>query len=311
MVRWLTAAVVAHIGFLLALAFLTPAPHRLRSAPNATPRPIEVALLTTPARTEPDDPRPPEPAKAELSDPFAASPPRPSPEPRFAPIAPQPLPPPPAEAPLAVHTSADGNAADVRVGEAPADPAPRKKTLDGAPPDPGIRLFPSQSDALAMMENNAPLGPRAAPSAFQRNLEREHLARSTRAGMGPAGAVASAARVTARELAPNEGEARLVTTIDASGRVTSVRVLNGRGADWTRIAAALKRALEKRALQVGAAPRGVQVITKIAVAYRLPSGASPSAGFNGVGASGTFDISDIGATARRVVSVQTEAVTPL
>lgn len=308
MARWLIAAAVAHIGFLLALVLLAPAPQRARATPNAATRAIEVAVLT--------EAKPPDPAAVDASEPpsAAATPPAPAPSashapPRQSPAVPPVSQPPAAvkSAPVAVHTSPDGNPADVRVG---AEPRTRATTLDGAPPKDGIQLFPTQFDALAMVqEGHGPLGPRAAPNRFQRDLEREHLARTARSGMGPSGAVASAARVAAREFAPREGEARLLTIIDSKGNVTDVRVLSGRGADWKRIAAAIKRALAKRALHVSGATRGVQVVTKIAVAYRLPSGSRSAVGFEG--GTGTFDMADIGAIARRVVSVSTEAVTPL
>ncbi len=309
MARWLIAAAVAHIGVLLALVLLAPAPQRARATPDEAARPIEVALLAaTPEPSQPPEPEPTAPSSlAASATPSAAPAPSASQAPPRQPPA---VPQPPAatqSAPVAVHTSPNGNPADVRVG---AEPSRRARTLDGSPPPEGIQLFPSQIDALAMVqEGQGPLGPRAAPSRFQHNLEREHLARTARSGMGPSGAVASAARVAAREFAPREGEARLLTVIDSKGNVTEVRVLNGRGADWKRIAAAIKRALAKRALHVSGATRGVQVITKIAVAYRLPSGSRSAVGFEG--GTGTFDMADIGAIARRVVSVSTEAVTPL
>ncbi len=199
----------------------------------------------------------------------------------------------------------------------------------------GIRLGLGFSEALAMVRKSPD---QARPAAIQTQLDRALASSDLASGRGPGGAVATAASEIAREIGPNWGSVLLATVIGSDGRVVDVELLDAAGAGWTRVPRALFRALRHLTIPLGTAmaKRGVRIVTRIASALRLPSGAlapvrvtppteaarqyrdapTSTAGAErsakGVPLLGLeFDVADIGQPRRKVVSVQTLSVTPL
>lgn len=131
------------------------------------------------------------------------------------------------------------------------------------------------------------------------------------AGLGFGGPAASALRSAANSIsAPRVGGATVEMVFDGLGKVTSARVLSATGdmGGWSRVAAEAQALLASSRVRVPMSSRGMAVTLRVEARTQLPSGAvpgeSPRVRPSGVGARGQFDLSDIGATPSRTVSVQ-------
>jgi len=126
-------------------------------------------------------------------------------------------------------------------------------------------------------------------------------------GLGRGGPVVTAARDEAyRAPVPNESTATIRVLFDRDGRVVSADLVDATsgGGAWREVARAIVEALATRPLTLPASGKanGLAVTVRIVSKVRLPSGARPdspvSAGAGGL----IFDLSDIGAKPRRVIS---------
>lgn len=127
---------------------------------------------------------------------------------------------------------------------------------------------------------------------------------------GQGGLVVNAAHAAARsDLTPDVGIALLVVKTDASGVVNSVSVAScdGDKPGWDAVAKDLGKQLGGTTFKVPPGSPGKRFEVKIQAKYALPSGANPkspvTAGIEGIGIGGTFDVSDIGQKPKRIVSV--------
>lgn len=330
--RWIVAALAAlaaHIAVLVALTLLAPRPPGWRvavsTAPDASGAGEEVSVFVdemSGARTRE--------AREEVSSrpPTSATPPPPN-----AALKPDRR----ARAPDAAGQKED-------VGKAPSEPKARRAQLgDLTGPIPGtlgssaagIQLGLRFADALAVV-GASPDRERDLSDAIETHLHHALASHDLASGRGPGGAIATAASAVAREIGPNWGMVLLATVIGANGEVLDVELLDAEGAGWAQVPRALLRALRGRSVAVGIAKNGVRVVTKVAAALRLPSGAlapirvlsptepdhvyrdAPMSESSTPAPPGTipspkirFDLADIGAPRRKVVSVQTLSVTPL
>lgn len=342
--RWLAAALAAHVAVLLGLTLIVPvtrtlAPPRAAMAGKeagargtAGDRNVWVSLDVTDVTSEPAESDGPAtgasaaPAYRRAARSAARGARAKAPE-----VAPNRVATPP---PGRSHPSGD------ELNGPGAQPAGLGDSADHIPgtlgtTERGIRLGLGFSEALAMVRESPD---QARPAAIQTHLDRALASSDLASGRGPGGAVATAASEIAREIGPNWGSVLLATVIGSDGRVVDVELLEAAGAGWTRVPQALFRALRQLSIPLGRAmaKRGVRIVTRIASALRLPSGAlapvrvippgdtarqyrdAPTGNASrqpppqGVPVLGLeFDVADIGQPRRRVVSVQTLSVTPL
>jgi hypothetical protein len=130
-------------------------------------------------------------------------------------------------------------------------------------------------------------------------------ARDRAHGLARGGVVASAAHTAALSQGPTRGHATFVVEADAGGRVRSVRTagVNGDRALWERVARALMAALGAKRLRVPPGARGLRVTVLVESKVQAPSGRDASKGNVQLqGAGVQFDVADIGAVARRLIS---------
>ena len=126
-------------------------------------------------------------------------------------------------------------------------------------------------------------------------------------GMGSGGPALAAAQDAARASTVDESTATIDIDADASGRVTSARVLNASSdtSTWNEVARAIVAALAGQTLRVPSGANGVVITVRIEVAMRLPSGARAGHGVALGCAEGciglTFDVADVAARPRRAV----------
>jgi hypothetical protein len=121
--------------------------------------------------------------------------------------------------------------------------------------------------------------------------------------------VVTAARDEAyRAPVPNESVATIRVLFDRDGQVVSAALVEASsgGDAWRQVADAISRALAGRPLTLPANSKtnGLMVLVRVESRVRLPSGARPdspvSAGAGGL----IFDLADIGAHPRRVMSAR-------
>lgn len=151
-------------------------------------------------------------------------------------------------------------------------------------------------------------GPRTA-GALAEGLE----ARDRAHGHFRGGVVASAARDVANRVGPQRGHATFVVETGPHGHVRTVRLVGASASLelWNKVARGLRAALEHRAaLRVPPGARGLRVSVLVQARVQMPSGASPGGSVRFKGAGLGFDVSDIGATPKRVVyaRITSEAV---
>ncbi len=343
--RWLAAALAAHVAVLLGLTFVAPSRFSLREVTRgatmgASGMGEERFVWFSVDRS--DGERPPvAPGDSRIADvPGAASSPPQAPDAARKRV------------PAPFHSGRDDATLESAEEGTPPQATPRKSSSVGprlaglgkspgqipgtlGTTDRGIQLSIGLSDALAIVSKSPD---QARPAAIQTHLDRALASQDLANGRGPGGAVAAAASRIAQEIGPNWGSVLLATVVDRDGRVIDVELLDAAGAGWARVPQALFRALRQLTLPIGRAmaTRGVRIVTRVAAALRLPSGAlapvrvippgnatreyrdaptrdassqPPPQGLPMLGLE--FDVADIGQPRRKVVSVQTVSVTPL
>jgi len=148
--------------------------------------------------------------------------------------------------------------------------------------------------------------PKPRPASTTGGLREALDAHDRKVGLGFGGPVVSAFHaVAATPAAPQNGTARFEAIIDASGRVTSVRVLSANGdmASWQAVAEQVLRMLRARLLRVPLDGDGLAIVVDVRSRYQLPSGSKPGEAVEMKGAGAQFDLSDIGAVPAHNVAV--------
>jgi hypothetical protein len=147
---------------------------------------------------------------------------------------------------------------------------------------------------------------------------RDALAAHDRAiGLGSGGPVLAVARDVAFAATVDESAATIAVDADATGHVTSARVVSATSdtGGWSEVATAIVKAMRGRTLKVPPDARGIVVSVRLEVALRLPSGARAGhpveAGFVPGAFSMSFDVADVGARPKRTVSGQIVDERPL
>jgi hypothetical protein len=134
-------------------------------------------------------------------------------------------------------------------------------------------------------------------------LQQERMARDTELGLGPGGAVASAVRTPARELAPLGSEATFSVDLSADGAVVAVS-LDGVTSDdtaWNALLRVLRERLASLSVTVG---RPTRVTVRVTNRSTLRAGNAPGGPFQ-------FDLSNIGSPTIQSLHVRVLAQTPL
>jgi len=158
-------------------------------------------------------------------------------------------------------------------------------------------------------------------------------------GLGSAGPLVSAAHEAASpSIAPDVGNASFDVFSDADGKVVAVRVVSASAdlPEWNDVARELMKAMGSKRMRVPRGAAGVRARIRITAERSLPSGdhsasspgavpddapgSDPACAGKGwsrkcqagmpVGASTTFDISNLGARRSRIVHVQVVAEAP-
>ena len=93
---------------------------------------------------------------------------------------------------------------------------------------------------------------------------------------------------------------------DAAGNVTGVKVtdFNVDPQGWAEVAKRIRSALAAQKLRVPSDANGVHVRVRVEASMRLPSGATKGVTLSKKGMGIDFDVSDIGASKTRVVTVR-------
>lgn len=146
----------------------------------------------------------------------------------------------------------------------------------------------------------------AAAKKLDAQLKSAVDAKDTENGSGFGGPVVSAAHAAAGQSGVL-GWATFDVSTDALGKVTRVRLVDfgGDEQEWKRVATGLDQSMAGRPLKVPGGAAGVSVRVKVEASMKLPSGAKkPLTPFIGAGSVGAeFDVADIGAKPKRMVSV--------
>jgi hypothetical protein len=123
-----------------------------------------------------------------------------------------------------------------------------------------------------------PAGPEARRAGgVEASVRRALDERDRELGLDSAGpAITALEQATMQSTAPSNSRARFEVVADASGHVTSVRVLDVSEdfPSWQRVAAQALRALEGKVLR-NAGPRGVAMTIAVESRWQLPSGSDP------------------------------------
>jgi hypothetical protein len=290
---WLVLAAGAHVLLVSALlvSALGVSQHRTsRNAPTsvqgATDILIEVETLPLPS-----DPLPTVLARGA---PGAASEPK-----RVALAAPKRA----MREPAVVHDDRESNdePGDQLQSEATSDPTasstaePARRLSLG---DLGIELG---RDGLSPVPPPQPSPGKILNDRLQNGLRGELAASDQQLGLGPEGPAVSAlqAIVLDSTVAPDSSGLLLVRT-DSAGVTTHVEVRQASShlQEWQRIADELKRVLAGKRLRIARGTAGVTMQLRVVSRVQRPSGAVPGS-IN----IARFDLSDIGAIARRIVNV--------
>jgi hypothetical protein len=164
--------------------------------------------------------------------------------------------------------------------------------LDGNNRFMGRRVTPEEEERARKEQSNS-----AAGEAMRSALHDNDVA----LGLGGGGPVVSAVEaVVLQSLAPDESHAVLVAFADASGNVLRVEVESSSDDPAYRaVAADLLTRLQGQKVRVPPGAHGLAM--RINVASRMANPSGGSVGIDPKSAGGHFDLSDIGARARRVV----------
>jgi hypothetical protein len=172
--------------------------------------------------------------------------------------------------------------------EAHADPFPgfervpwafdtRAAAHDGAPPiDLGIGPGASVRWAIQHPSVVAPeeAAPAQAPMSTTGGLKEALEASDQKLGLGPSGAVVSAAReIMHSDVAPQLGAALLVVTVLTSGEVgVNVAKVSSDFRDWSAVADNLRAHLKKKPPHIGEKRNGIVVALRVLADERWPNG---------------------------------------
>jgi len=175
--------------------------------------------------------------------------------------------------------------------EAAPEPRPAKRLSPAQ-----LGLSPSGGGFLQRMEDIQPTAP-----SDPGQLRDARMARDTELGLGPGGAVASAVRASAYELAPLESRATVSVDVDPDGSISAVSLVDVSSNDtgWN----ALLRALRKDMARLS-----VKTDRRVRVTLLLTNRSTKRAGSGGLL---DFDLSNIGSPMIQSLHVRVLAQTPL
>lgn len=195
----------------------------------------------------------------------------------------------------AAVSSAASSAAPTAAPEASAEPPHRKRL---SPADLG--LFPSSGVFLPQMQDMPPTAPTARTDPGQ--LLDSRMARDTELGLGPGGAIASAVRTSAYELAPLGSQATVSVDLDRDGSIRGVSLVDVSSNDtaWNALLRALRKDLARRVVKTDRPLRVTLLLTN-----RSTKRAGNSGGFL------DFDLSNVGSPTIQSLHVRVLAQTPL
>lgn len=242
------------------------------------------------------------------------------PQPSALPTAPSEAPPAPSVTPAAqpkvvartsrsrseIPAMASASAAPAVDAAAPSDASSAEQTAaPGATPEPrrGKRLSPADLGLSlsggAFVQHMQDIAPAAPTDPGQ--LQDARMARDTELGLGPGGAVASAVRASAYELAPLESRATISVDLDADGSIRLISLVDVSSNDtgWN----ALLRALRKDLARLS-----VKTDRPLRVTLLLTNRSTKRAGSGGLL---DFDLSNIGSPMIQSLHVRVLAQTPL
>jgi hypothetical protein len=133
-------------------------------------------------------------------------------------------------------------------------------------------------------------------------LGQELMAHDTRLGLGPGGAVASAVRGSARELAPLNSEATISVDLNADGSVAAISLDRVASAErqWAALVQSLRETLKSLSVKAGRPLRVTLLVTN----QSAPRAGNPSGPFQ-------FDLSNIGSPTLQSLHVRVVAQLPL
>jgi hypothetical protein len=191
--------------------------------------------------------------------------------------------------------SAVSSAAPTVAPDAAAEPPHRKRL---SPADLG--LFPSSGVFLPQMQDTPPTAPTARTDPGQ--LRDSQMARDTELGLGPGGAVASAVRASAYDLAPLGSQATISVDLDREGSISGVSLVDVSSNDtaWNALLRALRKDLARLAVKNDRPLRVTLLLTN-----RSTKRAGNSGGLL------DFDLSNIGSPTIQSLHVRVLAQTPL
>jgi hypothetical protein len=202
--------------------------------------------------------------------------------------------------------SAASSTEDAAPAEAPVDGAGGAPASGAEPPAPRGRLSPEQlglslGRGAALLERMQDVLPTKEPDVGGR-LRQELMAHDTRLGLGPGGAVASAVRGTARELAPLNSEATISVDLTSDGGVAAIS-LDSAASDeraWAALVTSLRAKLKSLSVRAGRPLRVTLLVTNRAT-LRAGNSSSPL----------DFDLSNIGSPTIQSLHVRVVAQSPL
>ncbi len=165
------------------------------------------------------------------------------------------------------------------VPEAPPGPAPHGAAPRGATPaqlgigfdNPLLGRSPGSLKAAPHRRRNVAPG-------IARSLAQAQADHDAHVGIGPQGPVVGALEVATRAApGPMNGHALFSVDVDASGRMTDIRVLevSSEFAAWKAIAKRTAAALARRKLKPPSGGRAVRMTVKVVARNQMPSGADP------------------------------------
>jgi hypothetical protein len=187
--------------------------------------------------------------------------------------------------------AAVSSAAPIIAPGAAAEPAPGKRL---SPADLG--LFPQSGVFLPPMQEQP-----SAPSDPGK-LRDARMARDTELGLGPGGAVASAVRASAYELAPLGSQATFSVDLDRDGSISAVSLVEVSSADtaWNALLRALRKDLARLIVKTDRPLRVTLLLTNRST-KRAGNSSSPF----------DFDLSNIGSPTIQSLHVRVLAQAPL
>jgi hypothetical protein len=193
------------------------------------------------------------------------------------------LPAPPRARSAVASATTPANRPDVREQNAPSPP-PNAQPLASTEPwsfspsvpvDLGIGTHWKVVAAASASVPPPPPEASVSPPSWQQLMQGELAARDQELGLGPGGALVTAAHEAASGAeAPEEGSATLEIVCDASGAVTDGRVTGATGdlPAWTEMARPLVRQMHGKTMRLPPGAKGLRARLAVRIARTLPSG---------------------------------------